>query len=92
MTIDVSALESLYTNLQTTLINEIAYEAANGAKPSYSVGNRSVDWNGYRASILKQMEDLLLLISKVSSFDLTQQTVIGNKFIGGNFGNNPGGW
>ena len=87
MTIDVSALETLYTSIQTTLTNEMVYEATNGAKPSYSVGNRSVDWNGYRAGMLKQMEDILLIISKISSFDLVQQAVINDRPF-----NNSGGW
>jgi hypothetical protein len=85
MAITTTSLHTVYNNLVTTLAAEIAFEAANGAKPSYSVGNRSVDWNGYRSSIIKQIEDLALLISKIDSFDITQQAIPGNR-------SNSGGW
>lgn len=85
MTIDTTALETLYNNLVATLAAEILFEATNGAKPSYSVGNRSVDWNGYRAGMLKQIEDVLMLISKIESFDITQQAIPTNR-------SNSGGW
>lgn len=84
MTIDTSKLEALYNSLVSTLAAEMLWESTNGAKPSYSVGNRSVDWNGYRASMMKQMDDLLLMISKIESFDITQQAIPSRS--------NSGGW
>lgn len=47
-------------NLQTAIDNltaALATESAN-PQPSYSINGQSVDWNGYRAAILKQIRDM----------------------------------
>lgn len=58
MATDAANIATIRSNLLTAL----ATESAN-PKPSYSVDGQSVDWNGYRASVLKQIADLNSLMA-----------------------------
>ena len=48
--------------IRSNLFASLATESAN-PKPSYSIDGQSVDWNGYRAAVLKQIADLNALMS-----------------------------
>lgn len=60
-------------NLQTAINNlasALATESAN-PKPSYSINGESVDWNGYRAAMLKQIRDMSDLVDDLNGpFDV----------------------
>ncbi len=43
--------------IKSNLLTALATESAS-PKPSYSIDGQQVDWNGYRASLLKQIADL----------------------------------
>jgi hypothetical protein len=49
-------LQAIYDNAATTLAAEIAYEAANGPKPSYSLNGRSYQWMEYKEAMVRFME------------------------------------
>ncbi len=51
--------------IRSALYAALATEAAN-PKPSYSIDGQSVDWNGYRAAVLKQIADLNSLLATAS--------------------------
>ena len=53
MATDIQNIATIKSNLLAAL----ATESAN-PKPSYSIDGQNVDWNGYRASLLKQIADL----------------------------------
>jgi len=80
----LNAQVTLLSNLENLLNTEIAFEVANGPKPTYTLsspeGSRTVDWNTWRAGIMSQMTELLdsiekkaLLISKFQSFDIVER-------------------
>ena len=48
--------------IKANLLTALATESAS-PKPSYSVDGQSVDWNGYRASLLAQIASLNALLS-----------------------------
>lgn len=45
-------------SLAASLAQETAYQAANGPRPSYSIGEQSYDWPGWRAATIQQIRDL----------------------------------
>jgi len=51
--------------IRSALYAALATEAAS-PKPSYSIDGQSVDWNGYRAAVLKQIADLNGLLATAS--------------------------
>ena len=51
--------------IRSALYAALATEAAN-PMPSYSIDGQSVDWNGYRAAVLKQIADLNGLLATAS--------------------------
>jgi len=53
MATDAENIATIRSNILTAL----ATESAN-PKPSYSINGQQVDWNGYRAALLKQLQDL----------------------------------
>lgn len=53
----LTRLENIRTNLESELEDETAYRAANGPKPTYSVGGKSVDWNGYVRAMLELIKE-----------------------------------
>lgn len=58
MATDAENIATIRSNLLTAL----ATESAN-PKPSYSIDGQSVDWNGYRAALMKQIADCNSLLA-----------------------------
>ncbi len=48
--------------IRANLIAALRTESAN-PKPSYSINGQSVDWNGYRTSLIAEIEKINQLIS-----------------------------
>lgn len=61
MPTDAQNLATIKSNLISALVTESA-----NPKPSYSIDGQQVDWNGYRAAILKQITDIEALIDTES--------------------------
>lgn len=53
----LTRLKNIRDNLEKELEDETAYRATNGPKPTYSVGGKNVDWNGYLSMMLKAIKD-----------------------------------
>jgi hypothetical protein len=45
-------------SLAASLADETAYQAANGPRPSYRIGDMSYDWPAWRTATLQQIKDL----------------------------------
>lgn len=57
--------------IRSNLLTKLATESAN-PKPSYSIDGQSVDWNGYRAALMKQIADLNAMAAQVNGpFEVT---------------------
>lgn len=66
MATDAENIATIKSNLLTALATESA-----SPKPSYSIDGQSVDWNGYRAALLKQIADCnALLASTAGPFEV----------------------
>jgi hypothetical protein len=57
-------------NLQQRQANITAELAAMGQKPSASVGGQSVQWESYRASLIKELLDLATLINQLCPYEI----------------------
>ena len=68
-------LENLIA-IRSNLLAALRTESAN-PKPSYTVGNQSVDWNGYRAALLQQIEQINAQMAGVEPFEVEVQGVPG---------------
>ena len=67
MATDAENIATIRSNLLTALVTESA-----NPKPSYAIDGQSVDWNGYRAALLKQIADLNALMSSLDGpFEVT---------------------
>lgn len=49
---------------RANLIATLRVESAS-PKPSYSINGQSVDWNGYRASLMQQIESINQMIAAI---------------------------
>jgi hypothetical protein len=86
----IQTMSALLASKAQLLETEILAQISGTPKPSYSIGNRSVSWNEWRSelqneitALTKDIENAALLISKLQSFDLTQQAVVrGNAMWG----------
>lgn len=53
----LTSLQNAREDLAEVIATEMAYQAANGPKPSYGVGGRSVSWTEWLSSNLKALQD-----------------------------------
>ena len=66
MATDAENIATIRSNLLTALATESA-----SPKPSYSIDGQSVDWNGYRAALMKQIADCnALLTAAAGSYEV----------------------
>ncbi len=66
MATEADDLKTIRASYIATLKTEAAYQAANGPKPSYSIDGESVNWDAWRDSMLKKIEDLTNLIQAIA--------------------------
>ena len=59
--------QNMLNNLNTILANELAYEAANGPRPTYTVGGRSFDWAGWLAMMTDQIEKWMKIVAMLDT-------------------------
>ena len=60
--------ENLAT-IRSRLLASLATEASN-PKPSYTVGNQSTDYNGWRTSIMQQLTQINELIAVADPYEV----------------------
>ncbi len=67
MTVMPTALQNLQQikeDAVTTLALEMAYEAANGPKPDYSLNGKSYSWMAYKTAMAAFIKELNVLVQQ----------------------------
>lgn len=62
----LTSLQAAREDLAETVATEMAYQAANGARASYSVGGRSVSWTEWLRSSLDSLKEMDEAIQRLS--------------------------
>ena len=68
----ISNLQHLLENKISLLNTEIEAEMLNGPKPSYSLKDRSFDWNGWKSEMSDEIDKLVDDIVKLSELEVIQ--------------------
>ena len=59
---NLADLQAIKSNLIQILKNETAWQVVHGAKPSYQIDGKNVQWTEYRQMVLEKIKDLNDLI------------------------------
>ncbi len=58
----IDNIQAARDSLSLEYANELAYRAANGPKPTYTVKGKQVDWSKYQAQMLLDLRELNALV------------------------------